>query len=164
MKILIILAILFSQAGCFLADLPSKSSDSVSRSYDSISRSYDSISKSSDSLQSISKSVKSISTSVTSILSSSSGKNEEKKKESFKNDIRETTAMHLVAGLNSEEFEYDLARIAMNHGISNWKRESYTYLGIGEGMKKAGVKKSEISKMNLPLAVQNTLLQGFDSI
>lgn len=155
-NLLIITFLSISLSGCFIIELPSKSSDSISRSSDSIS-------KSSDSIQSLGKSVKSISGSISSIFTSSSKKDKQAKKESYKTDVVETTVLHLSSGLDQESYQYDLARIALKHGITNWQNESYTYIGIGEGMKKAGLDKKDLKKVasDLNKDVTSLLEQGF---
>ncbi|PJZ43401.1 putative lipoprotein [Leptospira kmetyi] len=106
--------------------------------FESISTGLNSISKSSDSLESLSKSVKSISGSVSSIFSSSSD-DDEKKEKAYLKDVRDLTAMHIENGFQEIEFKNDLSTLAMQNGLTNWKSLRVTYLGIGSGLKKAGV-------------------------
>ncbi|EMO62754.1 hypothetical protein LEP1GSC133_4233 [Leptospira borgpetersenii serovar Pomona str. 200901868] len=105
---------------------------------ESISTGVDSLSKSSDSLESLSKSIKSLSVSVSSIFSSSSGNDEEKEKAYLK-DVRDLTAMHFENGFQEIEFKNDLSTLAFRNGLTNWKSLRVTYLGIGSGIKKAGI-------------------------
>ncbi|WP_036095351.1 putative lipoprotein [Leptospira weilii] len=105
---------------------------------DSVSKVIDSLSKSSDSLESLSKSIKSLSTSVSSIFSSSSD-DDEKKEKAYLKDVRDLTAMHVENGFQEIEFKNDLSTLALQNGLTNWKSLRVTYLGIGSGLKKAGV-------------------------
>ncbi|MBM9501614.1 putative lipoprotein [Leptospira sp. 201903071] len=105
---------------------------------ESISTGINSLSKSSDSLQSLSGSIKSISGSVSSIFSSSSG-DDEKKEKAYLKDVRDLTAMHVENGFQEIEFKNDLSTLALQNGLTNWKALRVTYLGIGSGLKKAGV-------------------------
>ncbi|MDV6234590.1 putative lipoprotein [Leptospira ellisii] len=106
--------------------------------FESISAGVNSLSKSSDSLESLSGSVKSISGSVSSLFSSSSSDDEKKERAYFK-DVRDLTAMHMENGFQEIEFKNDLSTLALQNGITNWKAMRVTYLGIGSGLKKAGV-------------------------
>ncbi|MBW0433828.1 putative lipoprotein [Leptospira yasudae] len=113
--------------------------------FESISTGINSLSKSSDSLESLSKSVKSISGSISSILSSSSG-DDEKKEKAYLKDVRDLTAMHVENGFQEIEFKNDLSTLALQNGLTNWKSLRVTYLGIGSGLKKAGVSEEKFSK------------------
>ncbi|AOP33390.1 hypothetical protein A0128_05745 [Leptospira tipperaryensis] len=105
---------------------------------ESISAGINSLSKSSDSLQSLSGSIKAISGSVSSIFSSSSS-DDEKKEKAYLKDVRDLTAMHVENGFQEIEFKNDLTTLALQNGLTNWKSLRVTYLGIGSGLKKAGV-------------------------
>lgn len=54
-------------------------------------------------------------------------------------DVRDQTAQWLLAGDDPATRERDLAKIAEKRGISDWEQDEQTYLGIGRGLKKAGV-------------------------
>ncbi|AVQ13025.1 Uncharacterized protein XB16_2721 [Leptospira santarosai] len=126
-KLLITLTLVFTAIGlnrCFISE--------------SISTGVDSLSKSSDSLESLSKSIKSLSVSVSSIFSSSSGDDEEKEKAYLK-DVRNLTAMHFENGFQEIEFKNDLSTLALRNGLTNWKSLRVTYVGIGSGLRKAGI-------------------------
>jgi hypothetical protein len=53
--------------------------------------------------------------------------------------VRDQTAQWLLAGDDPATRERDLAKIAQKRGISDWEQDEQTYLGIGRGLKKAGV-------------------------
>lgn len=56
------------------------------------------------------------------------------------------TAMFVRAGGSEVEFQRDISRIARHNGITYWERESSTYLGIGAGLKKAGLGESDLDQ------------------
>ncbi|XDD49297.1 putative lipoprotein [Leptospira sp. WS92.C1] len=106
--------------------------------FESISTGISGLSKSSDSLESLSGSIKGISKSVSSILSSSSS-DDDKKENTYLKDVRDLTAMHVQNGFQEIEFKNDLSVLALQNGLTNWKSLKVTYVGIGSGLKKAGV-------------------------
>ncbi|MBP7283389.1 MAG: putative lipoprotein [Leptospiraceae bacterium] len=128
LSILLISILLFSNCQIF------DSLGSISTSVNGISTSSNSLSKLSDSVQSISGSFQSISGS-----SSGGGKKESKL---YRMDIRDLTAIYYKTGFD-KEFHSDLAQIAQKNGILNWESDSLTYIGIGEGLKKANVNEYE---------------------
>jgi len=139
--------------GCFISDSINNSSDSISRS--------------SDSVASISRSIKSVSRSISKVFTSSS-KGKEPKKVSYQNDIRETTRMHIQAGMDEEAFRFDIRRIAHKNGILNWESDSVTYEGIGQGLKKAGITPDELESLKTSLGKSSpviaSLQQGYQSL
>ncbi|PJZ68887.1 putative lipoprotein [Leptospira perolatii] len=148
----IVLATLLLQ-NCFIIDIITSTSNSIS--------------KASDSVESLSTSVKSISGSISSVLSSSSADDDEKK--AFKRDVEHLTVVHLNAGLISSEFESDLAALALRNGITDWRSSTETYLGIGRGLKRAGVDADQFEKFAKQFAsvrpsVSQVLKEGYYSI
>ncbi|WP_016752559.1 putative lipoprotein [Leptospira kirschneri] len=121
---------------------------------DSVSRAVDSLSKSSDSLESLSKSIKSLSTSVSSIFSSSSD-DDEKKEKAYLKDVRDLTAIHVENGFQEIEFKNDLTTLALHNGLTNWKSLRVTYLGIGSGLKKAGVNEDKFQTFLSQIGTSN---------
>ena len=83
--------------------------------------------------QASSESSSSVFSSVTSFSKSSSGPS------AYVRDVRDQTAQWLLAGDDPATRERDLAKIAEKRGISDWEQDEQTYLGIGRGLKKAGV-------------------------
>ncbi|EMG21924.1 hypothetical protein LEP1GSC150_3135 [Leptospira interrogans serovar Copenhageni str. LT2050] len=121
---------------------------------DSVSKAVDSLSKSSDSLESLSKSIKSLSTSVSSIFSSSSD-DDEKKEKAYLKDVRDLTAMHVENGFQEIEFKNDLTTLALHNGLTNWKSLRVTYVGIGSGLKKAGVNEDKFQTFLSEIGTSN---------
>lgn len=60
---------------------------------------------------------------------------------------------------NHKFFEADISRIAFRHGITNWESEEFTYLGIGEGLRKAELPEKELSRIASELSDGNKLIE-----
>jgi hypothetical protein len=97
-----------------------------------------SVGKSSDSLGAFSDSVSSISE------SSSPKEDTDKEKASYRDDVANLTNSIAGTSLPANEFPVALARTARQFNITDWAREKETYLGIGKGLKKAGIPKENI--------------------
>lgn len=141
----------------------SESLSSISTSVNGISTSSNSISKLSDSVQSISGSIQSISGS-----SSRSSSGDKEKEKAYLMDVRDLTAIYSKNGFN-QEFNSDLSTIAQKNGIINWKSDSTTYIGIGEGLKKANVSEYEFKTFLNQLdpqknELQKLLAEGYKSL
>ncbi len=111
------------QAGCSISYSLEKSSDSVSASLDSI----------------------------TSISTSSSGGEEEKINATgtlYEEDIAAVTVLYVSREKTTDEYQRQVAGIAKNHGISDWEQEETTFLGMGKGLRRAGIVEDSIT--NLP--------------
>ncbi len=111
------------QAGCSISYSLEKSSDSVSASLDSI----------------------------TSISTSSSGGEEEKVNVTgtlYEEDIAAVTVLYVSREKTTDEYQRQVAGIAKNHGISDWEQDETTFLGMGKGLRRAGVAEDSIA--NLP--------------
>lgn len=112
------------QAGCSVSYSLEKSSDSVSTSLDSI----------------------------TSISTSSSGGSEEVKINAtgsvYEEDVAAVTVLYVSREKTTDDYQRQVAAIAKNHGISDWEQEESTFLGMGKGLRRAGI--SEDSITNLP--------------
>ncbi|MDD1614413.1 MAG: putative lipoprotein, partial [Methylococcaceae bacterium] len=94
----------------------------------------------SDSSKSSSESSKSISDSTSSIISSPSSISGKSKK--YQNEVADYTMAYVKSshpGADYNSFLKGLSDIAAKEGITNWDQDSLTYLGIGIGLKKAGV-------------------------
>lgn len=132
---------------------------SVSTSVNGISTSSNSISKLSDSVQSISGSLQSISGS-----SSGGGKAQS---QLYRMDVRDLTAIYFLNGFD-KEYKTDLASVARKNGIINWESDASTYVGIGEGLKKANLNEYEFQVFLNKLspekqALRNCLTEGYSN-
>jgi hypothetical protein len=110
----------------------SQSSNSISTSVQSISTSLNSIS--------------SISSSLGSISGSSSSKKDKEKDALYKRDVRDLTFL-IVQSNQDSDFTYEIQTLAFRHGLSDWRNLESSFLGIGEGLKMAGVRESEFSSI-----------------
>jgi len=88
--------------------------------------------------------------------SSSSGSSSGDRSEAYRNDVRDYTAAYVQSGGQFDTFTRGLSNIASKHGVSNWEADNNTYVGIGQGLRKAGVTSSQ-------LGVWKTNLAGSDS-
>ncbi len=71
--------------------------------------------------------------------------------ESYRNEVRDYTAAYVKSGGQFDAFTRGLAGIAQRHGVTNWESDQNTFVGIGAGLKKAGVspEQFEVWKTNL---------------
>ncbi len=105
-----------------------------------------SISSSSDSSRSISRS-----------STSSSGEEvSEETRKAYVNDVATYTEAIGQSSITADDFMRGLSKIAKKHGISDWEGCKYTYIGIGKGLKAAGIEKDRIK--DLPYL--NVLVSG----
>lgn len=87
---------------------------------------------------SISESVSSPFESSASSIASSSGSSSDGR-ESYRNEVRDYTDTFVRTGGQVENFDRGLDTIASRHGVTNWEADEQTYIGIGAGLKKAGL-------------------------
>jgi hypothetical protein len=85
--------------------------------------------------------VQSISGSLQSISGSSSGGGKAQL-QLYRMDVRDLTAIYFLNGFDNE-YKTDLASVARKNGILNWESDPSTYVGIGEGLKKANLNQYE---------------------
>ena len=116
---------------------------------------------------SLSKSVRSSSRSSDSSSSSSPGAAEEAYREDV-SDYTQAYAKSSRAGGDIVAFRADLARLAEQHGITNWEENPSTYTAIGEGLGRAGVSSAALMayKPNLSggdPAKAELIQKGYDS-
>jgi hypothetical protein len=109
------------QTGCSISYSLEKSSDSVSTSLDSLA-------------------------SITSISTSSSGGDEQASSASdvYEEDVAAVTILYVSREESSDDYQRQVTSIARNHGISNWEQEQSTFIGMGKGLRRAGVSRDSI--------------------
>jgi hypothetical protein len=49
--------------------------------------------------------------------------------------------------ISGDDFMRGISKIAKKHGISDWESYKYTYIGIGQGLKAAGIPKDQIKEL-----------------
>ena len=105
-------------------------------------------SESSVSLSGSSASVASISESSSSPSKSSSDSHKSipKEKLPYLDDVANLTFSVIGSSMTSAEFPNAIQRTASTYKISNWSQEQATFEGIGKGLKRAGIKKEDITK------------------
>jgi len=108
---------------------------------------------------SLSDSVSSISQSVSGSVSSSSPGGSER---AYRQDVADYTAAHIKAGGDFSSFQVDLAKLAEQHGITNWEENMATYEAIGQGFAKAKVSSAELLAYKRTLGKSDT--QKMDAI
>lgn len=87
---------------------------------------------------SISESVSSPFESSSASISSSSGSSSDGRA-TYRNEVRDYTEAFVKSGGRVENFDRGLGTIAARHGVTNWEGDEDTYVGIGAGLKKAGL-------------------------
>ena len=114
---------------------------------------------------SVYKSVRSSSRSSDSSYSSSPGAAEE----AYREDVSDYTRAYAKSGGGDfQGFKSDLARLAEEHGITNWEENPATYTAIGEGLGKAKVSDAALMAYKRSLAggdpkKADAIQQGYDS-
>ena len=114
---------------------------------------------------SLSKSVRSSSHSSDSSSSSSPGAAER----AYREDVTDYTRAFAKSGRGEfSGFQADLARLAEEHGITNWEENPATYTAIGEGLGSAKVSDAQLMayKRNLSggdARKADLIQQGYDS-
>lgn len=85
---------------------------------------------------SISDSIASSSKSVSDSISSSSGGSSASEK-AYREDVRDYTARAVKDKRSVEALEAGLPGVAETHGVTDWEADQSTWLGVGEGLRKA---------------------------
>lgn len=114
---------------------------------------------------SVSKSVRSSSHSSDSSSSSSPGAAER----AYQDDVSDYTRAYAKSGGSDfQAFQADLAKLAREHGITNWEDNLDTYTAIGAGLRGAGVSAAQLMayKQNLAGGDENkadAIQRGYDA-
>lgn len=134
--------------------------------FNSVSTASQSLDSVSTSLNSVSKSIGSISRSLGSISDSSSAPEKEEKAALYRKDVESLVSLYGKNAELVESMEDDIARIANQNGILNWREYKGTYSAIGAGLKSAGYSQEDvlkISKLSCPgkEELQDAILEGY---
>lgn len=97
-----------------------------------------------------SKSSESSSDIVSSPFTSSSGSSSPEN--AYREEVKDFTASYLKSGGNAAQLEQEVGKIAEKRGISDWENNEATYVGIGKGLHKAGLKQAELDGYKASLA------------
>jgi len=79
---------------------------------------------------------------VSSPFTSSSGSSSPE--DAYREEVKDFTASYLKSGGNAAQLEQEVGKIAEKRGISDWENNEATYVGIGKGLHKAGLKQAEL--------------------
>jgi len=115
---------------------------------------------------SLSASSASISDSISSPFKSSSDSSGDSHA-AYQADVRDYTAAYIRSGGDYDTFERKIGNVAAQHGITDWELDSGTYLAIGQGLRKGGLKPIELAawKSNLAgsdLSRADLIQKGYD--
>ena len=85
----------------------------------------------------------------------------------YQADVRDYTAAYIRSGGDYDTFERKIGNVAAQHGITDWELDSGTYLAIGQGLRKGGLKPIELAawKSNLAgsdLSRADLIQKGYD--
>jgi hypothetical protein len=119
----------------------------------------------SSAMGSISTSLNSMSGSISGISSSSSGGASAASLQ-YKNDVGLLTVLHLRGRSSADGFKRDLSDVAARHGVADWESNAFTFLGVGQGLKRAGVSQSEFNEFLARVAAPDAaglVKRGYDS-
>ncbi len=118
---------------------------------------------------SFSTSARSASDSSDSSESSSRSSTSKERHSRYREDVRTYVAAHAHSPGGSGAFERQLGELAQRHGITNWEDDETTFVGIGEGLREAGVDevlfetfKARFSRSD-SLKIQ-AIQQGYDTV
>ncbi|MCB1324363.1 MAG: putative lipoprotein [Spirochaetales bacterium] len=119
----------------------------------------------SDALSSVSTSLNSISRSLASSSDSSAPDAEEDDDAMYRAEVRNLTAVFFHTGGSAAEFERDLGALALEYGITDWEAQPATYVGIGSGLKQAGVPRDRLDSLlaGLPDRASALLVRGYQA-
>lgn len=92
---------------------------------------------------SFSDSSASISKSISSPFASSSGSSPGGT-EAYQNDVADYTYAHVISSNQFDTFWKGVANVAERHGITNWEAENATYVGIGQGIRRAKLSEAQL--------------------
>lgn len=117
---------------------------------------------------SISKSISSSFESSSGSSASSSRSSSPERAAAYREDVRDYTQAYVKSGGDYATFSRGLGSIASKHGVSNWEADNDTYVGIGEGLKQAGVTQMQLEVWKTNLAAGDAskaaaIQKGYDS-
>jgi len=62
----------------------------------------------------------------------------------YREEVKDFTASFVKGGGNGAQLKQEIGEIAEKRGISDWESNEATYVGIGKGLHKAGLKQTEL--------------------
>lgn len=117
---------------------------------------------------SISDSITGSSKSVSDSISSSSPDGSSKSEQAYREDVRDFTATAARSGRPPADVQSGLSRVAERHGVTNWEADAATFVGIGEGLRRADQKPSAVRRWADELggasgSAESLIQQGYDA-
>lgn len=112
---------------------------------------------------SISESITGSSKSVSDSISSSSPDGSSSSEQAYREDVRDYTATAARSGNDPVAFRSGLARVAEAHGVTDWAADAATFVGIGEGLARAGVAPSTVEVWSGQLGQERLIERGYAS-
>lgn len=120
---------------------------------------------------SISDSITGSSNSVSDSLSSSSPDGASKSEQAYREDVRDYTASAARSGRTVSEVQSGLAAVAERHGVTNWGADAATFVGVGEGLRRAGFEPAHVQVWSATLVreageaipADRLIQQGYDA-
>ena len=97
-----------------------------------------------------SNSSESISNSISSPFTSSSASSSPE--DAYREEVKDFTASYLKSGGDASRLEQEIGKIAEKRGISDWETNEATYVGLGKGLHKAGLKQTELDGYKAAIA------------
>jgi len=86
-------------------------------------------------------------------FSKSSSGDDKSDTQAYERDVRDATARQAAAGVpDVRGVERDVGAVAASHGITDWEQDPHTYVGIGQGLAKAGVEEPELGRFTTALS------------
>jgi len=100
--------------------------------------------------------------------SASSSRSSSRSREDYQNDVAGYTQAQVQSGGDFDSFTRGLSRVAAQHGVSNWESDDDTYMGIGQGLKRAGLNEIQLDvwKTNLSkgdASKASAIQKGYDA-
>lgn len=83
--------------------------------------------------------------SASSLASSSSSESSSRERASYRNEVRDYTSAYVKSGGQFDNFTRGLDSIAAKHKVTNWEADQDTYVGIGAGLKAAGLNRTDFA-------------------
>jgi hypothetical protein len=101
-------------------------------------------------------------------IASSSRSSSRNRAEDYRNDVADYTQAQVQSGGDFPTFTRGLGAIAAKHGVSDWESDSNTYVGIGQGLKRAGVTQTQVDVWETNLShgdksKASAIQSGYDS-
>ena len=100
--------------------------------------------------------------------SGSSGSSSHDRAAEYRNDVAGYTQAQVQSGGDPDSFTRGLGRVAAQHGVSDWESDTDTYVGIGQGLKRAGMTQLQVDvwKANLSkgdASKASAIQKGYDA-